>query len=478
MQESAFSPNCVGLNLENASFGDHDVVKDLQEKVAQNNRAVTGPDFMTVVLLENMTPDPHTSNIVKGNVQHSVEGALTAVQRVNERYIANHGAPKVKLQLANYGNGAEDSKVAVEKIKAERDREQVVAVVGLGQSLIGTRSAASDLSQDRIAVISTMASADNMNQHLTPGRGSIEGFFRITPTNADAAKAAVNFVSQRPDADVLLIQDTNPDDIYSSTLGTKFREAYNEKFKRDLAGIERFEANDESHGSGRGEYMKGMLADARKRVCDDTPDLVYFAGRGVDLRTFLNALSEDDPCPGMSKLDVLTSDDASNIVNEELPPFPAFDVRLFYTSVATRGQWDKAGPDLKAYRDAYALFESAFAGRGFQPENLVDGYAMATYDAASIAIESAQKIPMLSMHLSEVSDWIEKFDCIDPKLGATGPIAYSADPAQQGNPVDKTMSIMRLSREDRENGAGKGTRLVQETLSRPSLNAFDPRTCG
>ena len=470
MRESAISSDCVGLNLEDtASFGGDEVVSDLQKKVAENNATVTGPDFMTVVLLDNMTPDPRTSNIVKANVQHSVEGALTAARRVNERFIANHEAPKVRLHLANYGDNAEDALGAVEQINAERDRQRIVAVVGLGQSLDGTQQAASLLSDAGIAVISTMASADNMNQRFPPGQGSIDGFFRITPTNADAARAAVNFVSQKSYEDVLLIQDTNPGDIYSGTLGTEFRKAYNEKFGRDLSGIERFEANDESHGSGRGDYMKAMLADAHDRLCRDTPDLVYFAGRGVDLWTFLHTLSEDDPCPGMSKLDVLTSDDASNIVNQALPPFPNLDVRVFYTSVATRGQWDTAGPDLRDYRAAYEQFESAFVGGNFDPDHLVDGYAMATYDAATIAIESAQRVPSLSANLNKVPNWIEKFDCNDPKLGATGSIAYSADTAFQGNPVDKAMSIMRL---------GADGRPVQETLSWPSLKAFDPRTCG
>jgi hypothetical protein len=461
------SSDCVGLNLDGASFGENDAVGDLQEEVAKNNDEVDDRNFMTVVLLDNMTPDLQRSNIVRANVQHSVEGALTAVRRVNENFKANNETPKVKLQLANYGDNASDEFEVVEQIVRERDRQRIVAVVGLGQSLDGTRKAASSLTDRNIAVISTMASADNMNQHVDSARGSIDGFFRITPTNADAARAAVNFASQNSYEDVLLIQDDSPGDIYSGTLGVEFRKAYIEKFGRDLSGIERFRANDESRDADREEYMKVMLDDAHDRLCRDTPDLVYFAGRGVDLRTFLHHLSVDDPCPAMSKLDVLTSDDASNIVNEKLPPFPNLDVRVFYTSVATRGQWDKVGPELEPYRDAYRQFESAFVGGGFDLGSLVDGYAMATYDAANIAIESAQKIPSLSLNLNEVSAWIEKFDCSDPKLGATGNIAYSADPAFQGNPLNKAMSIMKL-------GEGDPT---QEALSWPSLKPLKPGTC-
>lgn len=463
---------CVGLNLEHTSFGEHDVVEDLGKRVSDHNKQVTGadPNFVTLVLLDNMTPDPNAGSIDETNVRHSVEGALTAVSRANEKNVAHGDRPKVKLQLANYGNNAEQQATAVEEIIAARESSRIIAVVGLGQSLGTTQSAAGSLSDAGIAVISGMASADNMNQHAPPRGGEIENFFRITPTNVDAAKAAANFALKQDYENVLLVQDTNPNDIYSSTLATAFRDAYREKFGRDVAGVERFESRGGVQDPGREGYMKGMLADANERVCRNRPDLVYFAGRGVDLWPFLETLSEDDPCGGMAKVDVLTSDDASNIVHRPLPISSSRQVNVFYTSVATGGQWDEVGPNLAHYRDSYNNFESDFGALGFNVEaDLVDGYAMSTHDAAIVAIEAARKMPVSKPYMGDVAAWIKKFRCSEPKMGATGSIAYVDDPALQGNPVDKAMPIMRLN----PNGYPE-----QESLVWPSPVAFDPKTCG
>lgn len=461
--------DCVGLNLENTSFGANEAVGDLRERVAAHNAAVTGPEFVTVVVLDNMTPNPNLDSIGKANVRHGVEGALTAAWRANNEVVAHGKVPPIKLQLANYGNAAAQQADAVREIVAAKDSAHIVAVVGLGQSLDTTRAAAGALSDAGIAVVSGMASADNMNQDVDGSPKHIQRFFRITPTNVDAARAAASYARDRGYQKVMLVQDTNPADIYSLTLGAAFQDSFREKFGHDITNVLPYTSPGELNGITRTSYMETMFADTYARMCLEEPDLVYFAGRGADLRPFLQTLSQGGPC-GMSEVDILTSDDASNLVAQPLPAFTSPQVRVFYTSVATRAQWANEGPEQEENRDSYDAFESAFDRLKFNTdEDLLDGYAMSTHDAVLVATAAARRVPSVGLNTTKVADWIKKFDCVLPFPGATGKIAYRTEPAVQGNPVDKAMPIMRLEPSGHP---------VQESLVWPSGHAFGPQSCG
>lgn len=467
MQAEGSPHICVGLNLEGSSFGAHDAVELLRERVKQHNAEVAGPEFVTVVVLDNMTPDVEQDSLGEANVRHGVEGALTAAWRANNSLVANGKLPRVKLQLANYGNGAVHHADAVREIVAAKDSAHIVAVVGLGQSLNTTRAAAAALSEAGIAVVSSMASADNMNQHVDDTGRYIRRFFRITPTNVDAGRAAATHVHQSGYEKVMLVQDTNPADIYSLTLGRAFRDSYKELLGHDIADVLTYTSPKDSGDIPRAEYMEKMFADTHARICLEDPDLVYFAGRGADLRPFLQTLSQNGQCD-RPEVDILTSDDASNVVSQPLPALTDSGVRLFYTSVATRGQWN--GPGQEENRARYEEFEEVFGQLGFNAEvDLLNGYAMSTHDAVLVATAAARMVPSVMTNTTNVADWIKKFDCVQPYLGVTGKIAYKTDPAVQGNPVDKAMPILRLEPDGRP---------VQVGLVWPSGQPFGPQSCG
>ncbi|MEB3365821.1 type 1 periplasmic-binding domain-containing protein [Saccharopolyspora mangrovi] len=226
------SPHCVGIDVDNTSFGDSDATRDLRKHINDHNATVAAPDFVTVVVLDNMTPNARFDSISADNVKHGVAGALTAASRANNEPVAKATSPQVKLKLANYGATNDEAVAAARAIIDARERERIVAVVGLGQSMDHTRLAASMLSEAGLAVVSGMASADNMNRSFNGNPAYIEHFYRITPTNIDAAKAAVGFLETRPVGKLLLVHDTNQSDIYSGTLADAFRGAYREKFNR------------------------------------------------------------------------------------------------------------------------------------------------------------------------------------------------------------------------------------------------------
>ncbi|MEV4731596.1 hypothetical protein [Saccharopolyspora sp. NPDC049426] len=458
------SSNCVGLNVENTSFGPNDAVGDLRQRVAEHNAGVTEPNSVTVVVLDNMTPDPRLASIGRSSVRHGVEGALTAARRANAELVVGGTSPRVKLLLANYGTSVEEAEEAARQIQAAREREHIVAVVGLGQSLQHTRTAASRLSDAGIAVVSGMASADNMNKHVDDDKKDLDKFFRITPTNIDAARAGAAYLRERGADKVMLVEDTNETDIYARTLARAFKDAYRD---REFSTV-RFTSLSGSEGSPRADFMAGEFARVYTRICLEKPRYLYFAGRGIDLDPLLKTMSQNGSCSGVGDMDVVTSDDATNIVNRPLPEFDNRQVRVFYTSVATMGQWANE-PGQEENQASYGSFESQFVETGLDGhDGLLDGYAMSVHDAFLVATKGAREVPDVNRLYTKVADKIKAIDCVEPFGGATGKIAYQNEQAGQGNPVGKAMPIMRLE----ANG-----RPVQESLVWPSGQPFGPQSC-
>ncbi|WP_406692487.1 hypothetical protein REH65_12005 [Saccharopolyspora sp. ID03-671] len=460
MSAAGSSGSCVGLNVESGSFGTNDAVAALRERVVEHNAGVTDPDFVTVVVLDNMTPDPSIDSIGGDTVRHGVEGALTAARRANDTTAVGAKTPKVKLLLANYGTDEVQAAEAVRQIELAREQERIVAVVGLGQSLEHSRTAASGLADHGIAVVSGMASADDMNQHVDTGE-KLHEFFRITPTNIDAAKAGAAYLRQQRPEKVMLVEDTNDADSYSLTLAEAFKDAYRDQ---EISSAEFTSLSDPS-GTARPDFMAGEFARVYSRICLEKPTHLYFAGRGNDLRSLLDVMSQNTNCTGMSDVDVITSDDATNLVGRPLPRFDNRQVRVLYTSVATKGQWDGV-PGQEESRASYESFESAFVGMGMDnADALIDGYAMSVHDAFLVATKAAREV---GGAYGMVADKIKALDCVEPFGGATGKIAYKNGHAGQGNPVGKAMPIMRLD----VNGHP-----VQESLVWPSGQPFGPQSC-
>lgn len=435
---------CVGLNLDLSPFSepDSETMHDLRQKVAEQNGEIKGDDFITVVVLNNMTPNPSSDSAALLNVQHGVMGAIVAQQRLNHTPVVGAQTPPVKLLLANYGTGARWQSDAVTEILKHRDEQNIVAVIGLGQSLDNTRKAASTLSRNKIAVISALASADNMNREPGTTKRFIERFYRITPTNIDAALAAVSYLRDRGHQyeNVTLVRDDSTTDIYSRTLGEAFKLAYRREFGRDVPSEQIFTSPSEPlEGVTRDAYMQEQFARIHSRMCLESPDLVYFAGRGADLRAFLRALGQGGAC-GMSKVDVLTSDDASSLLGERLPRMTTTQADVYYTSVATGDMWKDS--DQTDNRRNYEAFEEAFTAQGLD-DDLRDGYAMSHHDAVLLGVGAARMVPNVRENLKVVADWINNtYDCQHPLPGATGKIAFT--PESNGNPVGKALPIMLL----------------------------------
>jgi ABC-type branched-subunit amino acid transport system substrate-binding protein len=441
MSAAGSSPRtCVGLDLDSGPMRQDDPLAGLEARIGTLDSGVTGP-FDTVVLMEDMTPDPVADSQEANQVREAIEGAITAVRRANTTDIAGRESPAIKLLLASFGSGGEDAKQAVTEIVAHQRAEHIVAVTGIGQSLLTTRAAVAALSAHQITTIGADVTANDMNE--SPAGQPIADFFRVAPTNTDEVDIASRYIdSHVRHRRIMLIQDINPQDSYAQTLASAFQAAfgsprlYLERYKSPVAPLV---------GISRRTFMIGEFANTVHDVCSDQPDLIYFAGRGTDLWSFLDALREGPHCP-LGHVTIMTGDDGSNLVGSPLPRAWA-SLTVLFTALATAGEWDPRylgphpGPVVTAEAGDYQGFYDAFLGAGFPAADLADGIAMMDHDAVLVAVTAARDEPQPVSNPQIVASGVLGLHCQLTVPGAAGVIAMGTG----GNPIDKVMPILQVN---------------------------------
>lgn len=447
---------CVGLDLDSTALQNADPLADLEHTIAENNRAISEP-FATIVVLQDLTPDPRSDSVALRSQRHAVEGAITAVSRANDPKVSG-AIPKIKLLLANYGFQAGSWRPAVDAIKQARLSEHIVAVTGVGQSRDTTRAAVASLSDAGVAVVGGDVTADNMNVAPSPGGKRSTNFFRVAPTNTDEARAAARYITQHSYHKVLLVKDVNEGDSYVQTLGNAF--AANVK----ADSTERYRSpNEPLQTATREQLMVRIFAQMHSDICAFKPDLIYFAGRGTDLEYFLTAMSSSGAC-GLGPLDVMTGDDAENLVGGRISTSGDVSFTVFYTAFAHTGEWNGFPPG-SDYVKNYQDFAAALTGEHFKDANLDDGEAMVHYDAVQVVVSATHNDPLATTEPETVANFLVGTRCHNTVAGASGPIAFDPD----GNPIDKAMPILQI------NADGSVT---QKDLAWPTGQPLDPTsTC-
>jgi ABC-type branched-subunit amino acid transport system substrate-binding protein len=429
---TAAGDTCVGLDLDATGFTDDEQLAALTRKIGARNAEIDG-DHATIVLLDNMTPDAAQDSDDRDALVHRIEGVITAVHRANTESVAGGTLPRIKLLLASYGSRAESWRAAVDAITKARASERIAAVIGIGQSLKTTREAIAALSASGIATIGSVITADDMNTGFDGKH--LEHFFRVAPTNTDEARALVSYLVAKDKRKVMLVKDLNEEDSYSRTLASAFETAYREKTGTTVPFTDRYRSPKKAlTGVERAKYMEDRFAMMRANVCVNEPDVIVFAGRSADLTSFMRALSEGAPCV-ITSLDVLTGDDAANIAGDPLPG----SFRVYYTALAHDAQWDSS-PAGSVNRKNYDAFAQAFYRNGFGSDDLADGHAMISHDAALTATTAIRLDPLAVSDPSTLSGTLIQFHCANSIPGASGPIELDSD----GNPINKVMPMLRI----------------------------------
>jgi ABC-type branched-subunit amino acid transport system substrate-binding protein len=379
---------CVGVT--NGSFHFARALRNVDQKILDENRRVDGlrkPAVSLAYLLAIPKNDADAEGAQElDSLRREMEGAYLAQRRANQTN-ALGDLPLIRLLIASDGDKSAGWEQAVQQLLAKvGGPDRLVAVAGLGESRTETRQAVDALAAHNIPMVGSVITSDAF---ATGPQGPIRGLARVAPVNTDQVKAAVAFLRTRART-ALLVQDVRQSDLYGKTLGSAFQQVFPDgKGGHTLIG--RVEQYDSSLDGVANTFVQMM-----PNLCQQHPDVVFFAGRGNELAKFLQALSERQ-CVATVPIHIMTGDDATSLANllrreqtanrAEIASGLKANATLRYTALAHPGAWT-ANP--KAFSSALVSYfrdscDHCFP-RLFPGESLDDGQAIMGHDAVALAI--------------------------------------------------------------------------------------------
>ncbi|SED11167.1 ABC transporter substrate-binding protein [Streptomyces melanosporofaciens] len=418
---------CVGVTDGSYVFADH--LKSVEKKIkAENDRVEenTGKEpYVSVAYMTSFTLTDDDSNSEE-SVRHELEGAYLAQYRHNRGDLSS--SPKIKLLIANVGSSAAHWEHTVDELidRMTSDRDKLVAVTGLGPSTDRSLSALRRLSDRGLALVASTMTATNIE--------GIKGFVRVSPTNVDEAYAASAYLKKQKVRTAVVVQDAARSNYYAKTLGDAFTEVFQDtKGHRLVADRMTYDSSVRSAWENELRYMPGQL-------CDQKPEVVYFAGRGKHLTRFLDSLA-NRPCQER-KFTVITGDDTSNLTAKELAHAADSGVRVLYTGLAHPDMWRQdplhvSGPSAGHFQPGGSM------DKWFPGDPRYDGQAIMGHDAV---LAAAHGIQMAAGWQGEVSGdavarMFHQMDGRQQVAGASGFISFQ----NNGNPRNKAIPILHLN---------------------------------
>ncbi|WNI16395.1 ABC transporter substrate-binding protein [Actinacidiphila sp. ITFR-21] len=463
---------CVGVT-DGAYDYAPSYLREVTDRIHAENRWVTKTKspktvYATVAL---MIPMISSSAAEQRQIREEVQGAYLAQWRANHQ--DNSQSPLIRLVLANPGRAYSQWRPVVTRLAAmaRSGRDRLRVVTGFDLSVTDTADAMAALANTHgIPLVGGPLTADDFaNTSQRPGRFS--NLVRVAPTNSDQANALILFKPPRPE-ESLIVEDTRPGDNYIRTL----REA----FERQIpdAHIEQFQSPDDINDPGNiSNVFTGKLAN----ICASKAKVIYFAGRPVQLRQFINALG-DRACA--NPYTVISGSNASVLVGDpELgwAKLKKSGITVQYAALGYPGEWSNR-PDLPKTGGSaadYAKFDQAVQ-EAAEPVGtrsrigeiyLDDERTILEYDSVWTGIEeirTAADAGVSMPTLDEVGRARYNLHGTTPVKGASGWICLD----NYGNAYDKAVAVIRLD------PAVRGTRLVGiawPTGSPPPADCTAPR---
>ncbi|MFI2032412.1 ABC transporter substrate-binding protein [Streptomyces buecherae] len=429
-------------------------IRDENERVAKS-----GEDWVAIAYTEPMTRRsgsfPHNDRSPQV-IRQAIEGAYLAQVELNRG--GGHGrTPQVKLLLANSGQGGEQWRPLVEQLidMAGDSEHRLVAVAGFGQSVATTRETVDALRAAEIPMVGSTVAADGLSSRDPT-------FFRVSSPNADQTAVAATYLKgrQAKGARIDVVKDIKRDDTYNQSLGANFERAAK-------AARLRLETPDGHRFVSGSASAANTLADIAATVCrpERRLDAVYFAGRGRELKLFVEALTAPGrDCP----LTVLSGSSALGVFYD--PPVTGSEavggdvlarwrasagLRVLYTAYAhpdgaRRIYPAKAANPYPAFADAYDL---AFGG----DRELRSGQAMMGHDSVLTLGTAIRRAAGPrggdAVDAAGVRNMLLQIGQSGPLPGLSGPIAFDA----KGNPYRKPMALVELRPEPERRYSYRGT---------------------
>ncbi|MCQ4040679.1 ABC transporter substrate-binding protein [Streptantibioticus rubrisoli] len=426
---------CTGVSDGRVSFGRYlDQVTD-RIRAENDSPAVARGPHVTVAM---MVPMSSTGPADQQQVLHEVQGAYLAQYRAN--HDDNGRAPAIRLVLANPGRDSGSwPPVAAELARmAASTQDNLRAVVGFDISVPNTQATIDELTNTYgVPVVEGPMTADDIaNSPSTPAK--YKGLARIAATNSDQAAALASYDRSVRPQQTLVVEDVRGGDNYVRTL----RQAFESRTKGAPLAPEQFRSppDTNSEGSTANDFQQMVST-----ICESPAKVIYFAGRPVQLRQFVNALG----ARGCTDHDytVISGSGASTIALDPLFDWDALrrGVTLLYASDGHPDAWTSAGaPATGGSADAYRTLTKVIGEAGAGAVDLTDSRAISVYDSAWTAITAIRDATHGGSGLPTTTDvadeWL-RLHGAQKVLGVSGWICLD----NYGNPYDKAVSVVRLS---------------------------------
>jgi ABC-type branched-subunit amino acid transport system substrate-binding protein len=452
---------CVGVTAATYVFTPS--LDKVEKAIARENDAVDARQHVTIALLI-----PLTTPTLKAEILHAVQGAYVAQYRANHEQ--NDEVPPIRLVLANPGDDSAQWSPVVDQLgRMTGAPDNLRAVIGISVSTQSTEAEVQRLTQKyHIPVVGSTIAADDLAN--PPGRdGKYPGLSRVLPANSEIAPALAHFGGVETDR-ALLVEDTRTGDNYTDTLA----KAFEGQLKGSPQQPEQYTSPPNVNQEGD---TPNQFAQMVPNICQSGVKWIYFAGRQVQLRVFINALGERG-CK-KQKFSILTGTAASHLGNDPKLATSAFTsgITLDYAADAHPDAWTAprhpaTGGSRQDYEDFTSTLNHATAapvGPIGPVGGLADGQALLTYDAmwtavAEIRGASTRANPIPS--LTAVANERRALHDVHLVHGASGWICLD----NGGNPYDKAVPIVQYQ----VNGNPRFITLVWPTGSPPATTCTAP----
>ncbi len=264
-------------------------INDVQKRIKAENDTASGADrYVKVVLLAPLTVSrarpPATS---LRHILHSLEGAYTALRRAN--YTSSFGDPsavKIQLLLANGGSRQNaDPGFLDDILKVSQSDHPVVAVIGMGVSVLNTETAAKYLANKGIPMVSALASADSLS--------NLRLLWSVSPSNTEYANQLKSFLDQQGTLrSGIIVYDRNPD-LFTQSLA----QAYRDQLGRYVTFPDQpFQGSTLAPQNDNQQPVPNVFLPVVANLCNAANDprapldVVFYGGRVADFSAFATAL--------------------------------------------------------------------------------------------------------------------------------------------------------------------------------------------
>lgn len=360
-------------------------------RIAESAKREHGAQVRTVVYLGVPVPPDAGYEAMYSGAIPELRG-ITLAQRQLNREAAGDKENRVRLKVELRDAGERFStapKVArdlVREMRAQK-REEILGVVGFGQSRKDTMKARDILGKAGVPMLGTVPTAERMQDNR---------FYRqVAPDNKREARIAADFAHRgnivstgpgtcAPAEKAIVIAD--PHDEYSRNLSDRFRGYFGAKSTRTLWYTPGTDSPSRSTGGRDDVEWAESPDDLANRVCErlrktKQRTIVYWASRANELSAFLDGFDGSTEC---RKLHVLGGNDLTNsVVDDEEPSTSHPGTRLYYAAHAL--------PVSHPSNGRAEVFRSKYREQFGENQWSNDGRAALAWDAMSVMSKAVDR---------------------------------------------------------------------------------------